>query len=202
MNHSDYEKYFIHFLGTFGSGKTTLARSIGSHLGVEYNPVELVHSDPDERILLLGKCSNSGKYQGMDRAKIKQIERFQLIEDHWNDPHKLIIVDGSMIIYWASFFAKYQDLSDERLVWGMLLNVPNEVIRKRFKERSGREWSEKRSKNVDQKRNSSNTTFNKALSVDKYRMESVKHYSKEHFDHIIGKIQRMTGLDLEGCTIK
>lgn len=188
-------------MGTFGSGKTTCAQSIGRHLGVRFNKGELVHGDEQNNCLLLGKCSNSGKYHGMDGASIKQVERFQLIEDYWESPHRLIIVDGSMIMYWSSFFERYQHLPGDRKVWGIWLSVPNEVIRERFVHRSGREWSEKRAANVDQKRNSSATTFKKALEVPSYRMERVKHYTEEHFQHLMQKITRVTGIDLRGCKL-
>jgi len=195
------KKVFLHLFGTHGSGKTTAAASIGKHLGVEFDPGGLVHSNPEETCLLLGKQSGKGKYNGMDGAKIKQIERFQLIEDHWDSPHELIIVDGAMLITWSSFFSRYVELPESRLVWGVWLMVPNRIVKERFKDRSGRPWTEKREKNVDSKRNSSVYVFGKAKEIPQYRIERMKHYTEEHFQFLTQKITRLTGLDLDGCKL-
>ena len=139
---------------------------------------------------------------GLDGATMTQVERFDLIEKYWESDYRLIIVDGSMIMYWSSFWERYQHLPSSRQVWGVLLTVPNEVIKERFVSRSGKDWSEKREANVQQKRNSANTTFSKAREIPSYRMERIKHYNEDHFQHLMKKITRVTGLDVTDCKLK
>lgn len=186
------KKFFIHLLGTHGSGKTTLSRHIGRRLGVDFTPGEVAHEDPQRRCLLLGKCSNRGKYLGMDGIRATQAERFQLIEDHWNQPHKLIMVDGSMLITWSSFFERYQHLPQGRKVWGIWLLASDEIIRERLATRGRTVWSEKKARSVRGKRITCDYVFKKALEVPSYRIERTRNHNQEQFHHIVRNIERIT----------
>ena len=195
-------KHFLHLFGTHSSGKTTVNKAIGDHLGVQWESGGVVHSDPNNQCMVLGKYSVRGKYMGLDGATMTQVERFDLIEKYWDSPHRLLLVDGCMMITWSSFWERYQHLPQVRNIWGIWLMITDEMAEKRTVARSGRKWTEKKLKSIRSKRKSCVYVFNKAREIPSYRIERMKHHKEDHFKHLTRKITRVTGIDLTGCSLK
>jgi len=187
---------FITCLGGFGSGKTAVATSIASGLGIDLNTTMIgrtygLSASDCGRYVALGnyRPRGDGSYTGGMDSMSGQEERFAFLESEWlKDSREIIIAESHMISYWKSFWKRIRDEllpKRKRSLLVLFLYVSENIVADRWKYRSSRKQfsinnyrSKSRSAELLLERISSDRRLRKYLICKKFRNNDEKDISK------------------------
>jgi len=199
-------KYFLHPIGSFACGKSTLVGSIGLTLGIEFKKGVIIHKNDKCCIIGRYKFGNNGFCTGgMDAIRATNVERFAIIESEWNSDVKLLCVEGTIINQWSTFFRKYQELNSNRKCIVLYLDTPEEIAFDRITERSGRkELTQKRIDNVLAKKKGADRIFELSLreNPDFYICKKMRFVNEHDHRKVLEWIQSVTKLDLSNPILR